>query len=288
MKKVADIIIQSLNALSLSSLLFLMSVGLTIIWGLMRIVNFAHGAFFMAGAYLSYAVVQYSGNYLLACIVGPIVVGGVGVLVEVLGLRILYKRFHIYQFLFTFGVAYVLEELIKMTWGVQTKSLEVPKILAGSTLILGSPYPIYRIFLIIMGIFLALGFWLFLERTKVGLTIIAAAENDTMVAALGFNINKLRTFIFFIGGCVAALGGVLAAPVLSVFPDMGTSIIIDACVVVVVGGLGSFGGSIIGSLIIGFAQSYGNVFFPDLSMAVIYATMAILLIFFPRGLLGRF
>lgn len=279
--------IQLLNALSLSSLLFLISVGLTIIFGIMHVVNFAHGALYMAGAYAGYALFRYSGSFWLSITVGPLIIGGVGIIMEVFGLRYLYKRLHFYQFLFTFGAASIIEELVKMIWGVQVKSLNVPSVIDGSIKILGESYPRYRLFLIVVGAVVALVFWLFLERTKTGIFIRGAAENSEMVAALGTNVNRLRTFVFLTGTVLSALGGVVVAPLLTIFPEMGISIIVDAFAVVVVGGLGSFFGSILGSLVIGNALTFGNLFFPDFAMAAIYIAMALILIFLPRGFMGK-
>jgi branched-chain amino acid transport system permease protein len=252
----------------------------------MRVVNFAHGALFMAGAYLGYSIIGYLGSIWIALIVAPLIVGAAGLLIEITGLRQLYERVHLYQFLYTFGIALILEESIKIIWDVQPLSIELSDRLAGSILLLGEPYPVYRLFLIVIGVVVAVGFFSFLERTKTGMYVRAAAENSEMVGALGVNVVRLRTYIFCLGACLASLGGVLAGPLLSVFPEMGSTIIIDAFVVVIVGGLGSFLGSMLGSLIIGFAETFGNLFFPDLAMVSIYIVMAVVLIFRPRGLLG--
>lgn len=283
----AFVVVQIANALSLSCLLFLLSVGLTVIFGIMRVVNFAHGALFMSGAYVGYSLIGHMGSIWLSLIMVPLVVGAVGVAVEVVGLRRLYDRVHLYQFLYTFGIALILEEIVKMTWGVQPMSINLSKTLGGSIQLLGEPYPVYRLFLVFVGIAVAVGFFSFLQRTKTGMYARAAAENSEMVGALGVNVIRLRTYIFWLGACLAGLGGLLAGPLLSVFPEMGSKIIIDAFVVVIVGGLGSFTGSMLGSLIIGFAETFGNLFFPDLAMVSIYIVMAIVLIFRPRGLLGH-
>ena len=279
-------VVQISNALALSSLLFLLSVGLTVIFGIMRVVNFAHGALFMAGAYVGYSIIGHTGSIWLSLIVAPILIGGVGLVIETTGLRRLYERVHLYQFLYTFGIAFILEEIIKIIWGVQPMSIELPEMLAGSVHLLGESYPVYRLFLILVGFVVAIGFFSFLERTKTGIYVRAAAENSEMVGALGINVIRLRTCTFCLGACLASLGGVLAGPLLSVFPEMGSKIIIDAFVVVIVGGLGSFLGSMLGSLIIGFAQTFGNLFFPDLAMVSIYIVMAVILTFRPKGLLG--
>ena len=284
----AFVAVQISNALSLSCLLFLLSVGLTVIFGIMRVVNFAHGALFMAGAYVGYSIIGYTGGSIwLALIIVPLVIGAAGVLTEVVGLRPLYKRVHLYQFLYTFGVALILEEIIKMTWGVQPLSINLSKTLSGSVQLLGQPYPVYRLFLIAIGVAVGIGFFSFLQRTKTGMYARAAAENSEMLGALGVNVIRLRTYIFWLGACLAGLGGLLAGPLLSVFPEMGSRVIIDAFVVVIVGGLGSFMGSMLGSLIIGFTETFGNLFFPDVAMVSIYIVMIIILVFRPSGLLGR-
>lgn len=281
-------VVQILNALSLSCLLFLLSVGLTIIFGIMRVVNFAHGALFMAGAYVGYSIIGYMGGSIwLAIIIVPLVIGTVGLLTEVIGLRPLYNRVHLYQFLYTFGVALILEQVIRIIWGVQPMSINLSKALSGSMQLLGESYPVYRLFLIIIGVIVGVGFFEFLQKTKTGVYARAAAENSEMVGALGINVIRLRTYIFWLGACLAGLGGLLAGPLLSVFPEMGSRIIIDAFIVVIVGGLGSFMGSMLGSLIIGFAENFGNLFFPDFAMVSIYIVMIIILVFRPSGLLGR-
>lgn len=284
---VGFIIVQTLNSLSFSGLLFLVSVGLTIIWGIVRITNFAHGALYMAGAYAGFATARYTGSFWLALIVAPLVVGAIGVLMEVYGLRYLYDRVHYYQFLFTFGAAFIIEEVVKMVWGVQPRSIVIPQMLDGAIVLAGEYFPRYRIFLIIMAAMTALIFWVVLDRTKIGMYVKAAVENSEMTGALGINIARLRTLVFMVGSALAAFGGVLAAPLLSIFPEMGIRIIMDAFIVVIVGGLGSFFGTVLGSLMIGTTETFGNLYFPDLAMAVVYIVMALVLIFRPRGFIGR-
>lgn len=281
-------IIQSLNALSQASILFFIASGLTLIFGIMRIVNFAHGALYMLGAYIGYTITVLSGSFFLAIIIAPILVAFFGIAFEKLLLSPLYRREDGGAYLMvTFGLAVILAEAIKLTWGAAPMGIQIPDLLRGIFIILDFPFPKYRIFLIVIGLTMAVGTWFFLEKTRFGLLIRAVSQNPQMVNALGTDVVFIRNMVFAVGCGLAAMGGVLAAPLVTAFLGMGSSVIIDAFVIVIIGGMGSFLGSIIGSVLVAFVQVFGAYYVPDLALAIIYLLMLIILIVRPGGLLGK-
>jgi branched-chain amino acid transport system permease protein len=282
------ILAQCLSALSQAAILFFIACGLTLIFGIMRIVNFAHGVIFMLGAYIGYTAAAVSGSFLVSLIVAPIVVGAVGMAFERIFLRPLYgRRDGGAYLLLTFGLAVVLSELIRIIWGAQPLSSGIPDALRGIVVILDQPFPLYRLFLIVLGLAAAIVVWQFLERTRAGLLIRAVSQNSEMVHALGTDVDLVRTGVFGLGCAMAALGGVLAAPLVTAFLGMGTTVVIDAFVIVIIGGMGSFLGSLIGSILVGFVQVLGAYYFQDLALAFMYFLMLTVLVIRPGGLLGR-
>jgi branched-subunit amino acid ABC-type transport system permease component len=282
------ILAQCLSALSQAAILFFIACGLTLIFGIMRIVNFAHGVIFMLGAYIGYTAAAVSGSFLVSLIVAPIVVGAVGMAFERIFLRPLYgRRDGGAYLLLTFGLAVVLSELIRIIWGAQPLSSGIPDVLRGIVVILDQPFPLYRLFLIVLGLAAAIAVWQFLERTRAGLLIRAVSQNSEMVHALGTDVDLVRTGVFGLGCALAALGGVLAAPLVTAFLGMGTTVVIDAFVIVIIGGMGSFLGSLIGSILVGFVQVLGAYYFQDLALAFMYFLMLTVLVIRPGGLLGR-
>ncbi len=279
---------QCLGALSQAAILFFIACGLTLIFGIMRIVNFAHGVIFMLGAYVGCTAAALSGSFVAALIVAPLAVGAIGMAFERVFLRPLYSRrdggAHL---LLTFGLAVVLSELVRIVWGAQPKSLATPEALLGIVMILEQPFPIYRLFLIGLGLAAGIAVWQFLERTRAGLLIRAVSQNSEMVHALGTDVDLVRTAVFGFGCAMAALGGVLAAPLVTAFLGMGANVVIDAFVIVIIGGMGSFLGSIIGSVLVGFVQVFGAYYFQDLALALMYLLMLIVLVARPGGLLGK-
>jgi branched-subunit amino acid ABC-type transport system permease component len=279
---------QCLSALSQAAILFFIACGLTLIFGIMRIVNFAHGVIFMLGAYVGYSASALSGSFVIALIAAPVVVGVVGIAFERIFLRHLYgRREGGADLLLTFGLAVVLSELIRLTWGAQPLSIATPEALLGAVLVLDEPFPIYRLFLIALGLAAGIGVWQFLERTRAGLLIRAVSQNSEMVHALGIDVDLVRTGVFGLGCAMAALGGVLAAPLVTAFLGMGTNVVIDAFVIVIIGGMGSFLGSVIGSVLVAFVQVLGAYYFQDLALAFMYLLMLIVLAVRPGGLLGK-
>jgi branched-chain amino acid transport system permease protein len=287
MNTIGFLLTQSVNALSQAALLFFLGVGLTLIFGIMRIVNFAHGTLYMLGAYVGYTIAQYTGSYWLALILAPIVVGAFGTLFELVVLRRLYGRDGQAFLMVTFGLALVLGEVTRLTWGSDALQVPSPSILSGVWFFLDEPFPVYRIFLAVSGIVVAIAIWMFLERTRLGLLIRATAQNAEMVHALGIDVNLVRSGVFGIGCGLAALGGVLAAPLVTASQGMAATVIIDAFVIVIIGGMGSFLGSLIGALLVAFVQVFGNYYFPDLALAFMYLIMLTVLVVRPGGLLGK-
>lgn len=283
----AIVIEQLLNAVALSALLFLVSVGLSLVFGILRVVNFAHGMFYMLGAYLGFTLATRSGSFWLALVLAPPLVGLVGAALESSTLRFIYARPPIYQVLLTFGLSLMLEECVRIGWGATALSVDAPAWLQGSVALGGTVFPAYRLFLIAVGILVGTGLWLFLKTTRAGLVIRAVAQNAEMADCLGTDVRRVRTAVFGLACALAGLGGVVAAPMLSAYLGMGISVIVDAFVVVVIGGLGSIGGSMVGSLIVGAAQTWGGFFISEVAMAIMYAVMAAVLVFRPWGLFGE-
>lgn len=283
----AFLLTQCVNALSQAALLFFLGVGLTLIFGIMRIVNFAHGALYMLGAYVGYTAARITGSFWVALAVAPLVVGGFGLLFEWLVLRRLYGRDGSAFLMVTFGLALVLGEVVRLTWGAAPLQVALPEALSGIVFLLDEPFPVYRLALAGAGILVAVLIWQFLERTRLGLLIRATSQNAEMVHALGVDVDRVRAGVFGIGCGLAALGGVLAAPLVTASLGMAFTVIIDAFVIVIIGGMGSFLGSLIGSLLVAFVQVFGNYYYPDLALAFMYLIMLVVLVLRPGGLLGK-
>jgi branched-chain amino acid transport system permease protein len=281
------LITQCLNALSEAALLFFLGVGLTLIFGIMRIINFAHGAFFMLGAYVGYSAVQLTGSFWGALLMAPLAVGGVGAAFELGILRRLYGRDGSAFLMVTFGLTLVMGEAIRLTWGVAALNVPLPQLLSGIVFIFDEPFPIYRLFLAGAGIVVALAIWQFLERTRLGLLIRATSQNAEMVHALGTDVRLVRSAVFGIGCGLAGIGGVLAAPLVTASPGMAPNAVIDTFVIVIIGGMGSFLGSAIAAVLVGFVQVFGTYYFPDFALALMYLLMLLVLVVRPGGLLGK-
>jgi branched-chain amino acid transport system permease protein len=283
----AFLVTQSLNALSQAALLFFLGAGLTLIFGIMRIVNFAHGTFYMLGAFIGYSSARLTGSFWAALVLAPLAVGAVGVLFELGFLRPLYRRDASAFLMETFGLALVLGEIIRLVWGPEALQLEPPQSLAGIVFLVGEPFPTYRLFLAGAGIIVAIAIWQFLDHTRLGLLIRATSQNAEMVRALGIDVNLIRSAVFGIGCGLAGIGGVLAAPLVTASVGMAATMIIDAFVIVIIGGMGSFPGSLIGALLVAFVQVFGEYYLPDLALAFMYLVMLLVLVVRPGGLLGK-
>ncbi len=283
----ADLFAQALNGLSYGVLLFLLSVGLTLIFGMLDIVNLAHGSFYMLGAYAGIATLAATGNFWLALLAAPLAVGLVGAVMERAVLRPLYRRPPLDQVLLTFGFIYLFEDVVKWIWGGRIRSISPPDLFSGSVQIFGATIPSYRVFVIVFGLAMAVALWLLIERTRLGAIIRAGVFDAEMTAGMGIDIHRVFTGVFAFGAALGGLSGVIAGPIQSAAPPMGATILIPALIVVVVGGLGSLKGSLVGSLIIGQAETFGKAWLPGASMMMIYLVMALVVLLRPQGLFGR-
>ena len=287
MPLLVDLLAQALNGLAYGVLLFLLSVGLTLIFGMLDVINLAHGSFYMLGAYAGLTLIAATGSFWLAFALAPLVVGLIGVLVERALLRPLYRRPPLDQVLLTFGLIYLFEDLVKWFWGGRIRSIAPPALFAGSVRLGHVTVPSYRLFVIGFGLVMAVLLWALIERTRLGALIRAGVFDAEMAAGLGIDVGRVFTGVFALGAALGGLSGVVAGPIQSAYPSMGVSILIPALIVVVVGGLGSLKGSLVGSLLIGQAETFGKAWLPGVSMLMIYLVMALTVLLRPRGLFGQ-
>lgn len=293
---------QTLNGLQQGVMLFLLAAGLTLVFGIMHLINLAHGTLYMVGAYAAATVTQVTGSFLLG-IVGALAAAGlVGAIIEVVALRRLYRRDHLDQVLATFGVILFFNELVKIIWGAQALFLSPPDWLSGTVEVIpGVPYPAYRLFIIGVGLAVGLGLRYLIVNTRAGMLIRAGATNRDMVGALGVDIDRLFTGVFAIGAMLAGLAGAMAGPMLAIEVGMGENILILTFVVIIIGGVGSVRGALVGAILVGLVDTYGRAFLPlamriglepaaadsigaSISNVAIYVLMAAVLIWRPRGL----
>jgi branched-chain amino acid transport system permease protein len=280
------LLVNLLNGLSWGMLLFLISMGLTIIFGVAGVLNFAHGALFMLGAYVAMQVALWTGSFWAGLVVAPLAVAALGGILERALLRPVYGRDISFQLLLTFALLLVLEDGVRLVWGAGYHLVEPPAILDGIVPVAGFGYPVYRLFLVALGPLLGGGLWALFRFTRFGKIIRAAAADREMAAALGIRVPRLFTGVFVFGTALAALGGALAAAHQSVGPAMGERIIIESFIVVVVGGLGSFPGAFVGALLLGLLEAFGTQFVPRAQMAIPYLLLTAILVLRPRGLFG--
>jgi branched-chain amino acid transport system permease protein len=275
--------LQTLNALQLSMLLFLLSIGLTVIFGLMHFVNLAHGALYALGAYFA-ATVASTAGFWVALLVAPLGVAVVGMALYGGLIQRMRKSGPMAQVLVTFGLIFVLLDLTRIFWGDLALAISPPAALSGRVDVLGVGYPAYRLFIICLGVAIFAALALVLGRTQIGAMIRAGVDNDAMAACMGINVERLFFIVFCVGCGLAGLAGAVAAPLLSVTPGMGLEILIPTLIVIVIGGLGSLKGAIAGSLIYGFVQTFGAVLLPGMASILIYALLAGVLLLKPVGL----
>lgn len=283
----STIIIQALHGLVYGMLLFLVASGMTLVFGMMDILNIAHAAFYMLGAYLGFTILMTTGNFWLALVVAPVCVGFVGALVERFFLRKVHSYGHAFELLITFGVFFVITEAVKWIWGDFPRPVDAPLALSGSVQLLGFQYPVYRLFILVISSIVLAGLLYVFLRTRLGIRIRAAVSDGQMVDALGVNVPRLFLGVFSGGAALAGLAGVVAGPFLSTYPGMGLDMMVDTFVVVVVGGFGSLPGAFIASLMIGEMQSFGILFIPRLALVFQFLLMAVVLIIRPTGLFGE-
>jgi branched-chain amino acid transport system permease protein len=293
---------QLLNGVQLGVMLFLMAAGLTLVLGIMNMVNLAHGSLYMIGAYLTITAFEWTGSYVLGVLLGLVGTLLVGMAIELITLRPLYARDHLDQVLVTFGLILFFNELVAILWGRASLYTSLPAWLTGHVELLpGSIYPVYRLTVIAVGLVVGVGLWYMVTRTRLGMLIRAGASNRTMVAALGINIRLLYTVVFGFGAALAGLAGLMAGPIYSVQPGMGELILIQVFVVIVIGGIGSIRGALVGALIVGIVDTLGRAFLkpvlgtvisptaaeaagPALASMLIYLLMALVLAARPAGL----
>ena len=279
-------IVNTLNGLSLAMILFLLAAGLTLIFGLMHIINMAHGSFYLLGGYIAITAIRMSGNFVVGAIIAVIAIAILGTLVQRLLLAKLYKQ-EMPQALLTLGLLFIIADIAFFTWGGDPRLVPQPSLFQGAVRIFGVVYPLYRLFLIGWGLAVAFLLWMFLERTKIGAVVRAGMDDEEMVRGLGINMPLVFTGIFALGSALAGLGGVLGGPLLGMFPGADFEVVLLAFVVVTVGGLGSIRGAFLGSLLVGLVDNFGNVWFPQLSLFTIFVPMVVVLALKPTGLLGR-
>jgi branched-chain amino acid transport system permease protein len=282
--------VQVLSALRQAAFLFLISSGLTLIFGVLNILNFAHGALYMLGAYFVYALTLHltgPAGFLIAILVAPLGVALIATVIETGLLRRIYAQEEIYQLLLTYALVLIIDDLAKIVFGPEFKSIPKPEMLSGSVTILGGTVPVYTLLVVVLAPAVALLLWYLLYRTKTGKVVRATSSDREMADALGINMSALFTLVFAFGAVLAGLGGALAGPVRTVFPGVGTEVIIESFVVVVIGGLGNLWGALIGSILIGSLETIGIIVFPEFEMSLIYLLMVAVLVVRPWGLFGR-
>ncbi len=277
---------QLLHGLVFGAALGLVALGLTVIFGLLGVMNFAHGELYMLGAYAGIVVIGITQSFWVALVVAPLLVGAVGALTEVMTLRPLYRREPLYGLILTFGLALVFREGVRQVWGGDMRRILPP--VTGSTPLLGMTYPNYRLFLLAASSLLLLAIWLFFTRTRAGILVRAAVQDAEMLDGLGVNVPRVFTLTFAGSAALAALAGLLLAPIFTIYPQMGVELILLAFIVVILGGMGSMGGSVVAAFVIGVAQSLLTLWMNPQRVAIaIFGIMILVLIVRPRGFFGR-
>ena len=281
----ANFLIQLLNSVQYGLLLFMLAAGLTLIFGIMGVVNLAHGSFYMLGAYMAWSLSARLGSLTLAILGGALLSVLFGLALERLLFRHFYQRDHLDQVLLTFGLIYIFEELRSILWGDDVHGVPIPELLGASVpLTENLAYPVYRLFMSGVCIALAIGLYLLISRTRLGMKIRAGAFNREMAEALGINIKLIHAVVFALGVGLAAVAGMIAAPIASVYPNMGSQVLIMCFVVVVIGGIGSVRGALIAALLVGLVDTFGKVLLPSLAGMLVYMLMAAVLLWKPEGL----
>jgi branched-chain amino acid transport system permease protein len=285
---VYSFLIQLLNSVQYGLLLFLVASGLTLIFGIMGIINLAHGSFYMIGAYMAFSLASLTGSLFVAIVLGTALSVVLGVVLEWALFSHLYKRDHLEQVLLTYGLILVFEELRSIIVGNDVHGVNVPDVLNWSLPLTDTlSYPVYRLFMSAVCLVLSVLLYLLIRRTRLGMMIRAGASNREMVQSLGLNINLVYRLVFALGVALAAFAGMIAAPVSSVYPGMGTQVLIICFVVVVIGGIGSIWGALVAALLIGLADTFGKVLIPEAAGVTVYVLMAAILLWRPEGLFRR-
>jgi branched-chain amino acid transport system permease protein len=279
------VVLQILNGLSFAMLLFLLASGLSLIFGLMNLVNLAHGSFYLIAGYIALTVVKTTGNFFEALLATCAIVPVLGVVVQKFFLSP-HEKNELAQVLVTFGFIFILGDACLWIWGGLPRSLPKPSFLSQSIFVGDMVFPSYRLFIIVVGLIVGLCLWLFLEKTRTGSMVRASVDNSDMAMAVGVNVSRLFTLIFALGTMLAALAGVLGGPFLGVYPGADLDILLLALVIVIIGGKGSLKGAFVGSLFVGMVDNFGRALFPELSLFMVFAPMAVVLAVRPQGLFG--
>ena len=281
------LITEILNALQFSMTLFLLSIGLTIVFGLMKIVNLAHGTLYMLGAYLGLSIWTFSNSFWLAFFFAPLATALIGAILYSCLFKFIQRVAPMRQVLLTFGLIYVGLDSVRLLWGSMSHSISAPELLSNSIQIVGETYPTYRLFVIFVGLFVLVVLYFLLEKSKMGAMVRASVDDHETTQMLGINTNKILFYSFSLGCGLAGLAGVTVAPIVGVEAGMDMEVLVLTLIVVVVGGPGSLKGALVGSLLIGFIDTFGKVFFPELALITMYAAMALILIFKPDGMYSK-
>lgn len=279
-------VVQALNGISFGMLLFLLAAGLSLIYGLMKVLNLTHGSFYLLGGYIGLAVVHSTGSFILAALAGSLAIAVVGVVME----RFFLRRFHLQelpQALLTFGFLFIFSDLATVIWGGNPETIPKPAMFQSSVELGGFYYPSYRLFIIGFGLVIAALLWWLQDGTRIGGMVRASVDDEEVARALGINVSLLFTLVFALGAFLAALGGVMGGPIVGVYPGADFEVLLLGFVVVIIGGLGSLKGALVGGLIVGLLDNFGKVFFPELALFTIFAPMALILAARPAGLFGR-
>jgi len=279
-------IIQTLNGLSFSMMLFLIAAGFTLIFGLMKIINIAHGSFYLLSAYIGLTILQRTENFLLAAIISSISAAVVGMAMQSLFLRRFYMK-ELQQVLLTFGFVLIISDLCLWVWGGNPLALPKPSAFKGSIWIGSVVFPSYRLLVILIGVITAVGLWIFQEKTKFGAIVRAGVDDEEMLRGTGINIQVVFIGVFGLGALLAGMGGIIGGPFVGVFPGVDLWILLLALVIVIIGGVGSLKGAFFGSLFVGLIDNFGKALFPELSLFTIFAPMAIILAIRPSGIFGK-
>jgi branched-chain amino acid transport system permease protein len=276
-----------LNGFTFSMLLFILAAGLNIILGFLGVLNFAHGALFLLGAYFTYSITQWGGDFWISLLLAPLGISLIAGVIELFLLRPLYRRHHIYTLLLTFGLILVIYDFIKIFWGTDVKTISVPKSLSGAVVLFGEIFPVSSIFIIIAGFGTGIGIWVIFQKTKIGKIFRAISLDREMAGALGFNVPLNGTMAFMLGSFLAGIAGVLGSLKLSIAPGADAELLIYSFAIVVIGGVGSFRGTFISSIIVGEMHTLGILYFPGLAMTFVFVLLVVFLSIYPRGLFGR-
>jgi branched-subunit amino acid ABC-type transport system permease component len=285
--------VQFFNGIIIAMAIYLIASGLSLVFGVLGVLNFAHGSFYMYGAFLVFTFTRHvlhtvPGHFWLAILIVPVLVALIGIGVEMGFLRFIYRADPLYQLLLTYGLVLMFSDLVKLLWGAENQSVLRPPGFEGSVAVFGQLFPSYNVLILLpFSLLTMIGLYVFLNHTRFGRVVRAATQDREMISALGINVRLLYTAVFAIGSWLGGLGGVIAAPMGAIYPGMDFDVIIDAFIVVVIGGLGSMAGTVLGALIFGLLRSFGILFVPQFETLFIFILMAVVLVIRPQGLLGK-